>query len=308
MARPQKIGIDYFAFDTDFANHPVIKMVIAEFQAKGYIITIELLCYIFSQEGYYMYWDEKTKLLFSNSVAWCGATANLCEQVVVFLVKWGYFDKNLFNTDKVLTNERCQKNFLEASRKRKNTRLDSRYDIISENGLNKHDFPAEETTKKAEESTQSKVKETKENVLTQKEFPAEETLGIAHWKIVGTHSYSETNEEFRKRYTEQTFVAYQKFNKWLDDEYSFIRERTKQQITIYDFQRLQKKFTTEQIMSGIAKVASSSLNDDHNLYARLTHFIDKPYAGAAGSLPQKTIQTTAVNSDDLSKKDIYANG
>lgn len=308
MARPEKKGLDYFAFDTDFKHDPVIQMVVAEFQSKGYIVTIELLCYIFSQEGYYMIWDDKTKLLFSNSVAWCGATANLCEQVVVFLVKWEYFDKSLFNSDKVLTNERCQKNYLEASRKRKNTRIEPRYDLVSENRRNKQEFPAEEIEIKTEESTQSKRKEIKGNGINPKqEFPAEETKGIAHWETIGNYTYADCNEEFRKRYTEQTFVVYQKFNKWLNDEYSFIRERTPQQITIYDFQRLQKKFTTDQIMTGIAKVASSNLNADHNLYARLVHFIEKPF-GAAGQVAAKTTVTTTTTTDDLSKKDIYANG
>lgn len=306
MARPEKIGLEYFSMDTDFMDQPVTKMVIAEYREKGYVIMIQLLCYIYAHKGYYMVWDDQTKLLFANSVTWCGASANLCEQVVHFLVKWDFFDKNLFNSDKVLTNKRCQKNFLSAGRKRINRFINNRYDLITNKGAEETEFSAEETQKKAEESTQRKGKEIKvESVTPKNEFTAEETLGIAHWKIISKQSYADCNEEFRKRYSEKTFIAYKKFNEWLDNEYSFIRERTQQQITISDFQKLQKKFSTEQIMSGIGKVASSNLNADHNLYARLVHFIEKPF-GTTGTPIQKPVTASKTTTNDLSKKDIYA--
>lgn len=280
MARPEKIGLEYFAFDTAFKDHPKVKMVIAEYQAKGYIITVELLCYIYAHKGYYMVWDEQTKLLFANSVAWCGATANLCELVVNFLVKWEFFDTHLFDSDKVLTNKRCQRNFLEAVRKRKNTFIDERFNLLKSKEPPKLGFTAEETPLMSEESKP----------------------GMAHWKTVRKYKYSDFNEEFKSRYTEITFNAFKKFNDWLDDEYPFIRERTEEQITIYDFQKLQKKFQNEVIKSGMKAVASSTLTPDHNLYARLVHFIENPFGKKA--IPNQTVTKTT----DLTQKDIYANG
>ena len=44
MARPNKMGLDYFPFDVDFFNDEKIVAISGEFGIKGEIVVIKLLC------------------------------------------------------------------------------------------------------------------------------------------------------------------------------------------------------------------------------------------------------------------------
>ena len=58
MARPYKDGASYFPKDTDFYYDDKVRLIRAEFGAKGMYLLDYLLCELYRQDGYYMKWDS----------------------------------------------------------------------------------------------------------------------------------------------------------------------------------------------------------------------------------------------------------
>ncbi len=115
MARPRKSGLEYFPFDVDFFQDEKVVCIAGEFGLKGEMVAIRLLCAIYRQ-GYFALWDEQLKFKLAKELM--GVSAELIEQVVQRLVKWGFFDKALFDSAKVLTSPGIQRRYFDAVRKR----------------------------------------------------------------------------------------------------------------------------------------------------------------------------------------------
>lgn len=115
MARPQKWGLDYFPFDVDFFEDAKLSIIRNEFGSKGEIVAVKLLCAVY-HEGYYMEWNEQTRVKLYASVS--GLSAQLFDMVVNSLVKWGFFDKTLFDSAHVLTSHGIQKRYFAITRRR----------------------------------------------------------------------------------------------------------------------------------------------------------------------------------------------
>ena len=79
MARPQKWGLDYFPFDVDFFEDAKLSIIRNEFGSKGEIVAVKLLCAVY-HEGYYMEWNEQTRVKLYASVS--GLSAQLFEDPV----------------------------------------------------------------------------------------------------------------------------------------------------------------------------------------------------------------------------------
>lgn len=133
MARPVKQGIDYFPLDVDIENDDKLPMIIGEFGFKGEIIFVKLLAYIYKTEGYFIEWNEESQLKFANRVSYItgGAQVNLINEVVARCVKWGLFNRSLYESLNILTSKRIQKTWWEVARKRKDRVYDGSYWIIS---------------------------------------------------------------------------------------------------------------------------------------------------------------------------------
>lgn len=115
MARPRKNGLDYFPFDCDFFSDEKMVSIAGEFGIKGEIVAVKLLCAIY-RNGYYALWNEPQK--FKLAYYCPSVSPELIEQIVNRLVRWGLFDKALFDSAKVLTSEEIQANYFNAVRKR----------------------------------------------------------------------------------------------------------------------------------------------------------------------------------------------
>lgn len=159
MAAPKKEGIPYFPYDVDIDQDDKLAMIIGEFGIKGETIYVKLLAWIYKHHGYYMPWDEVTQLKFAARVTYIlgGSQANVIQEVVKRCVKWGIFDKAVFDSFQILTSKRIQATWLDATRKRKDRQIRSDIWIKRVND----GIEAEETQKTAEETPQSKVKERK---------------------------------------------------------------------------------------------------------------------------------------------------
>ena len=81
MARPLKDGIDYFSKDTDFYEDDKIKVLRADFGAKGMYLLDYLLCEIYGKSGYYMEWDDRKCSLVSDG-ARCDFTPGFVKEFV----------------------------------------------------------------------------------------------------------------------------------------------------------------------------------------------------------------------------------
>lgn len=152
MARPVKEGLDYFPFDVDFATNEKTEAITGEFGPKGVLIFIYLLAAIY-RKGYYLEWTELAKNQLVNRVS--GATGELVGLVVKRLIEYGTFNKDLFLSDNVLTSQRIQETFTDATKRRKSQKptlywIDA-YNNSSSDGVND------------DINTQSKVKERKVN-------------------------------------------------------------------------------------------------------------------------------------------------
>ncbi len=154
MARPKKQGLDYFPFDVDFFEDEKIEAIGGEFGLKGEIIAIRLLCAIY-RNGYFIVWNDLLKMKLIRRLP--GVSKELIDQIINRLVKWGFFNEDLFNSDKVLTSEGIQKRFHEATKRRNGSTI-NQYSCLS--GVNVNNNPST-TGINVSNNPQSKVKESK---------------------------------------------------------------------------------------------------------------------------------------------------
>ena len=59
MARPQKIGLDYFPFDVDFFADRKIKVLFARFGCQGVAFYLYILCEIYRDKGFFVPCDDE---------------------------------------------------------------------------------------------------------------------------------------------------------------------------------------------------------------------------------------------------------
>ena len=127
MARPIKTGLEYFPFDVDFFNDEKIVAVAGEFGLKGELATIKLLCAVY-RNGYYVEWTEMLKFKLLKELP--GVSVGLLEQIVGRLVKWGFFDSNLFENASVLTSRGIQLRYQAIRDKMHRKNLISDYSLL----------------------------------------------------------------------------------------------------------------------------------------------------------------------------------
>ncbi|ENZ5626776.1 Lin1244/Lin1753 domain-containing protein [Enterococcus hirae] len=116
MARPTKEGLDYFPLDVDVFEDEKIEAIAGEFGLKGEIAVIKLLCAIY-KKGYFILWNDLTQATLLKRLP--GVSKEMLNQIVNRLVKWGFFDKELFDSVEVLTSENIQATYFEATKRRK---------------------------------------------------------------------------------------------------------------------------------------------------------------------------------------------
>jgi hypothetical protein len=139
MARPREIGLKYFTLDVDIFDDEKIIPVSSEFGAKGESIIIRVLCAIY-RNGYFAECSDAFKFKIAKQA---NVQVSLVSEVITGLVKWGFFDKSVFDSFGVLTSTGIQKRWKEATRKRVINYDDLQFWLLEEN--DKKEFLAEET-------------------------------------------------------------------------------------------------------------------------------------------------------------------
>ncbi|MDR7856330.1 Lin1244/Lin1753 domain-containing protein [Tissierella sp.] len=182
MARPQKVGLDYFPLDTDIDQDDKVAIIEAQHGMVGFSIVIKLLMKIYN-EGYYYDWTDKEQILFSKRV---NVDINEVNVIINDCVKWGLFDERLFNEHKLLTSSGIQKRYFEAVKRRQKVEIAKEFLLLDEKTINAYsnlslvsindDINQDNGEINVNINPQSKVNKTKVNDIKEKEIKEDESI------------------------------------------------------------------------------------------------------------------------------------
>ncbi len=139
MARPLKDGVDYFPKDTDFYHDDKVRMLRAEFGAKGMYMLDYLLCEIYGKNGYFIKWDNSRCFLASDG-AGCGCSPEYISEFISGCIRCSFFDKRVFDVFGVLTSAGIQRRYIRMFNSRDEIQIIKEYWLLNED--NKKDVPA----------------------------------------------------------------------------------------------------------------------------------------------------------------------
>ena len=117
MARPIKLGLDYFPHDTHSNDDTALALIEAEFGIAGYAVYFKLLEFIYSQ-GYAALWGADERSLFYHKLGAVGVSERKASEIIKGLVRRSLFDKGVLNSFQILTSKSIQLRWLEAKRKK----------------------------------------------------------------------------------------------------------------------------------------------------------------------------------------------
>lgn len=114
MARPTKLGLDYFPHDTHTDEDTALQLLEAEFGLDGYAVYFKLLESIYAQ-GYAKPWGEDECLLFAKKMG--AVTVPKLSEIIKGCIRRSLFDEGVYNLFQILTSKAIQLRWLEAKRK-----------------------------------------------------------------------------------------------------------------------------------------------------------------------------------------------
>lgn len=126
-----KTGMDSFLLDcrTDDSMAELEAM----YGIKGFAIIIRLLQKIYSENGYYCEWTERSPVLFLAT--WfgggSGVDVNIIREVVNAAVKLGIFSTEMYDKYKILTSEEIQSKYFEVAKRRTQIEVENAYLLLS---------------------------------------------------------------------------------------------------------------------------------------------------------------------------------
>ncbi len=117
MARPIKIGLDYFPFDTGFFSDKKIRRLRAKYGNDGIVVYIYLLCLIYGDKGYYVEYDEDLVLDISDEL---NISESSTRQILKYLLNRSLLceihDSKLVKPVTIISAKSIQRRFQEAKK------------------------------------------------------------------------------------------------------------------------------------------------------------------------------------------------
>lgn len=138
MARIAKSGLEYFPFDIDFFQDIKIRKLIKRQGGKAVTVYALLLCLIY-KNGYFMQWDDELPFIGSEI---SGFDEAYVSEVINTCLALGLFDKNLYETERVLTSKGIQVRYCNIQRLNKRMSRIDKYSLLA-------DEPRQKSTSKA---------------------------------------------------------------------------------------------------------------------------------------------------------------
>ena len=168
MARNQKIGFDFYSVDTDRYQDIRIKKLKKNYGCNGIAVYDYVLCEIYRVKGCFLEWDESTTF---DVAEYFGLKENTVSEIMRYCGSVGLFDKELLSRG-IVTSASIQKRYLVISRSAKRTNSSiPKFCKLIDTGNDEKSISSEEMPISSEESTQSKVKESKEKKRKEKNTP-----------------------------------------------------------------------------------------------------------------------------------------
>ena len=103
MARPIKMGIDYF--NIDVVQEDNLNLIEAKHGIVGYGVVIKLWRKIYSIHGYYCEWEEKNTFLFAKEI---GVPVETINSVLETCFQEEIFSLKMYQDFKILTSSGTQ--------------------------------------------------------------------------------------------------------------------------------------------------------------------------------------------------------
>lgn len=160
MARPNKIGLDYFPFEVTYFNDLKVRKLIKYQGGKSIAVHTHLLCNIYSN-GYYLKWDNELPFIISEDT---GYEQGFINEVIKCCFDVELFHRPTFEKFRVLTSKGIQERFSKICKDAKR-----KFNISAELNL----INSEETIKTTEVIPQSKEKDIKEEETKKDALPRE---------------------------------------------------------------------------------------------------------------------------------------
>ncbi len=110
-------GISYFPTPANFFDEETIELLEAKFGVLASYVVLRLLCKIY-KEGYYISWGKEQSLIFVRKVGG-GINEEMRVKIMELLLEKGFFHKETYEQYGVLTSERIQEVWFEATIRRK---------------------------------------------------------------------------------------------------------------------------------------------------------------------------------------------
>ena len=128
MARPPKVGLDYFPLDVNFLNDLKTKKIVRSYGASAIAVALNVFINIYRDNGYYAECDDDFIFLISDELK---LDEEYTKNVIKKMVEVDFFDKNLYENHKILTSSGIQKRYVLASGRRVRTKINVVFDLIN---------------------------------------------------------------------------------------------------------------------------------------------------------------------------------
>ena len=111
MARPQKLGLSYFPFDSDFLSKLDIMLLYDEYGGLGIFYYVCIICEIYKENGYYLQLDDKRIKIICKILS---VRKDEFIEITEFCASLGLFDIGLWDNKMILTSEEIQATYQKA--------------------------------------------------------------------------------------------------------------------------------------------------------------------------------------------------
>ena len=221
MARPPKMGLDYFPLDVNFLNDLKTKKLVRSFGASAVAVALDVLTNIYKDNGYYAECDEDFIFLIADDLK---LDEEYAKNVIEKMVDVDFFNKNLYENHKILTSIGIQKRYILASGRRVRSKINSVYDLINTQNeefmLTETEFLHTETPETDSFCIQKYTKEKKRNKIKEdvteekneiKNLADEPTATTAQKNISEVFVFYENHFGMTSDYIRQSII------KWCND-------------------------------------------------------------------------------------------
>lgn len=129
MPRIKKRGLDYFPISIDFMRDRIVRRIMKSEGDGAVSVLLQVLCSIYSGEGYYvladdLFYDDQADSLYQMG-------PEDIRRIVALALELGLFDPEVFSKYGLLTSAEIQRQFLFATKRRNASLIDARYCLLS---------------------------------------------------------------------------------------------------------------------------------------------------------------------------------